>query len=210
MDFFEVVKSRRSIRKFKEDHVSDDDILKCIEAASLAPSASNSQPWKFLIVRDSAMRLGLSEAGYNQSCLTTAPVITVILGDKSRYKKRLRRAKELADIGAVDKKVLESAPYRSRVGDIKSNDQNSIVLNAVLAAEHYVLAAAALGLGTCWVMLFDFDKVVRAISSSDDCFPIALIPTGYPDEAPLARPRYPLCDIFSFDHFHTEDEKHDR
>lgn len=199
MDFFEVVRNRRSCRVFTGQSVAPKDIETCLEAARLAPSGTNSQPWRFLVVRDPAKRAQLTEAGYGQPCLKQAPVITVLLGDRGVFRKRLRRAKELADIGALSEETLGilEAKYMERPEHSKEANDASISFNCALAGEHYVLAAAALGLGCCWVRMFDsakLDEILRLDPKLN--FPVALLPTGHPaGELPERRPRYDLSKI---------------
>lgn len=199
MDFFEVIRSRRSIREFSDKRPSSKDIETCLEAARLAPSATNAQPWRFLVARAPEVRAAIAEAGFNQPCLVQAPVITVLLGDRGVYKKRLRRAKELADVGAVSKDTLSTIEkkYKEKPESSREANDYTIRANCMLAGEHYVLAAAALELGCCWVGLFDTEKLVQALKLDPKYnFPIALLPTGYPAaEPPLPRPRYSISDI---------------
>ena len=202
MDFFEVIRGRRSCREFSDKQVSAKDIETCLEAARLAPSGTNAQPWRFLVVRSPEKRAAIAEAGFNQPCLRQAPVVTVLLGDRGVFKKRLRRAKELADVGALSEETLATleARYRdkeqSEEGPRETNDK-SILANCMLAGEHYVLAAAALELGCCWVMLFDAEKLGEVLNLDPKYnFPIALLPTGHPaGAAPEPRPRYGLSKI---------------
>lgn len=198
MEFFDVINERRSIRSFEDKTVPRRLIESCLNAARQAPSGTNAQPWRFLVAHTAETRGALAEAGYGQRCLATAPIITVLLGDRGFYKKRLRRAKELGDIGALtpdDLTLLESV-YQKR-SDGKEQNDGKIVANCMLAGEHYVLAAAALGLGACWVMLFDAEKVAAALGLDEKLnFPVALIPTGYSASGPIEpRPRYALSKI---------------
>lgn len=199
MDFFEVIRSRRSIREFRDAPVSGKDIETCLEAARLAPSATNAQPWRFLVARDPALRAALAEAGHNQPLLRQAPVITVLLGDRGVYKKRLRRAQELADVGALSDETLAtlSRKYQEKPEGNREAGDLAIRVNCMIAGEHYALAAAALELGCCWVGLFDAEKVMEALRlDPKKNFPVALLPTGHPKgEIPPPRPRYSLPDI---------------
>lgn len=199
MDFFEALRNRRSIREFSDERISGKDIETCLEAARLAPSATNCQPWRFLVARDPEVRAALAEAGFNQPCLKQAPVITVLLGDRGVYKKRLRRAKELADVGALNKETLATleTKYQEKPERSREADDAFIRINCMIAGEHYVLAAAALELGCCWIGMFDAEKVGEILKlDSKYNFPIALFPTGKPkDGIPEPRPRYGLSDI---------------
>ena len=199
MDFFEVVRNRRSCRDFSDKPVSGKDIETCLEAARLAPSGTNAQPWRFFVASSPDIKAALAEAGFNQPCLKQAPVITVLLGDRGVFKKRLRRAKELADVGAISDDTMSAleAKYKERPDGSKEVNDHNIRLNCMLAGEHYVLAAAALELGCCWVGLFDPQKVTEALKlDAKYNFPIALLPTGHPKgELPPPRPRYSISDI---------------
>ncbi len=199
MDFFETIRSRRSIREFTDERVDSKDIETCLEAARLAPSATNSQPWRFLVARSAEIRSAIAEAGYNQPCLRQAPVITVLLGDRGVYKKRLRRAKELADLGAVTEETLATVEKRYSEKPENARELNDIAIrmNCMLAGEHYVLAAAALELGCCWVQLFDAEKLSAVLKLDPKYnFPVALLPTGHAKgDTPERRPRYGISDI---------------
>lgn len=199
MDFFETVRGRRSCREFTDQPVSGKDIETCLEAARLAPSSTNSQPWRFLVVRDAGLRERLAEAGFNQPCLRQAPVITVLLGDRGVFKKRLRRAKELGDIGALSEETLAAVEerYAKRQSEDRAANDTIISLNCMLAGEHYALAATALDLGCCWVRMFDAAKISEVLKLEEKYnFPVALLPTGYPAGGqPPPRPRYSLPDI---------------
>lgn len=199
MDFFEVIRNRRSCRAFIDKPVSGKDIETCLEAARIAPSGTNAQPWRFLVAREPEVRAKLVEAGHNQPVLQQAPVITVLLGDRGIYKKRLRRAKELADVGALSVETLTSVEriYQGKADSNKEANDFTIRANCMLAGEHYALAATALELGCCWVGFFDPAKVEKALNLEHKYnFPIALLPTGYPaGEIPPPRPRYSIADI---------------
>lgn len=199
MDFFEVIRNRRSCREFSDKPVSGKDIETCLEAARLAPSGTNAQPWRFLVARTPEARTALAEAGFNQPCLLQAPVITVLMGDRGVFRKRLRRAKELADVGAINEDTMAAleAKYKDRKDEPREMYDVNIRANCMIAGEHYVLAAAALELGCCWVGLFDVEKVNAALNlDAKYNFPIALLPTGYPARAlPPPRPRYSIADV---------------
>lgn len=196
MEFFDVVAERRSIRSFNGNQVPGELLEKCLNAARMAPSGSNAQPWRFLMIRSPERLAALAEAGFGQPCLGTAPVVAVLLGDRGVYKKRLRRAKELADMGAVNSETVEIIEKRYKAAkESRDVHDKAIALNCMLAGEHYVMAAAAQGLGCCWVMLFDADKVSAALGLEKDNFPVALLPTGYYDALPLPRPRYGLQEM---------------
>lgn len=196
MDFFDVVAARRSIRKFVSDPVSDEQLTQILEAGRLAPSGTNAQPWAFLVVQDEAARAKLMAAAKDQPFVGQAPAVIIVCGDTKRFKKRLRRGRELAETGAIDSETIAKvqAAYKERARDAAS-ELRSIVANCCIAAEHMVLAATALGLGSCWVMLMDAEEVAATLDLPDHLFPVALLPVGVPDQDPPQRQRYPLDEI---------------
>jgi nitroreductase len=84
MEFSKVIEARRSIRKYKKEMPSDDLIKQCIEAACYAPSAQNSQPWKFVIVKDREKILALSKTQPYSAFLVNAPVVIVALAEEEK------------------------------------------------------------------------------------------------------------------------------
>lgn len=81
MDLFEALRTRRSIRKYTEEPVSDDDLHHILDAAMHAPSAVNEQPWHFVIVRDEAGRTALAKTSPYTHMAAKAPVVIVVCGD---------------------------------------------------------------------------------------------------------------------------------
>lgn len=81
MDVFEAIKIRRSIRKYSPEPIPEEKLQTIFDAARLAPSAANRQPWRFVVVQDSNRKKSLSEAANDQTFLKDAPVIVVAIGD---------------------------------------------------------------------------------------------------------------------------------
>ena len=196
MDTLETIRQRRSIRNFKPDPVAEELITEVLDAARRAPSGSNAQPWKFVVVRSQTCRAALCEAAYGQPMFRQAPVVIVALGDRKTFKKWIRRGMELVEIGAVDAGVMQTVGevYRSRA-EQPGGPERAILLNCMIAIDHLTLAATSLGLGACWVMLMKPDEVAATLKLPDSIFPVAMIPLGYADEDPSPRPRYALDEI---------------
>jgi nitroreductase len=195
MDTFDAISNRRSIRKFKPDPVPPELITRCLEAARLAPSGTNCQPWKFLVVRDAVKRGQIMDAAYGQPMFGQAPVVVVLLGDTKAYRKRFRTGQELIDVGALEREDAERALAAYKEMKQAEDDAGAIMMNGMIAGEHLVLEAASQGLGSCWVMLFKREKISELFDLPKNLFPIALIPLGYPDQNPPSRPRYPLNEV---------------
>jgi nitroreductase len=81
MDVFDVIKARRSIRIYSSKSIPEQQLQTICEAARLAPSAANRQPWRFIIVQDSDRKRALAEAADNQTFLSDAAAIVVAIGD---------------------------------------------------------------------------------------------------------------------------------
>jgi len=202
---WEAIKIRRSIRKFAPDDVSDEMITQMLEAARLAPSASNRQPWRFLVVRDKEVRKELRRICLEQRFIEEAPVVIVCFGDLKRYSMEARkmRRQEFTDSG-----VLATLSGRFADPEFRAYQDSlpvppceelltPLIANTYIAIEHLVLMAAALGLGTCWVGGFtDASELNRLFGLADNLIPVAVVPVGYPaGEIPPQRPRLNLEEI---------------
>lgn len=84
MEVLEVVRKRRSIRRYRTEPVASEDLKKMLEAARLAPSAGNRQPWYFIVVRDAEIKRKLAEAAAHQMFIADADVIVVGVSDPRR------------------------------------------------------------------------------------------------------------------------------
>ena len=103
MDTFELISTRRSIRKFTDEPVSDDVINKIIEAGTLAPSGLNNQPWRFAVVRDNELKTQISElTHYSKIVLGADVLIAVFLDITASYD----RTKDCQAIGACIQNML--------------------------------------------------------------------------------------------------------
>jgi nitroreductase len=80
MNIHEAIKSRHSVRAYLPEPVSDERLMKVLEAARLAPSSSNRQEWRFIVVRDEVRRHRIAEAANHQTWIATAPVIVAAIG----------------------------------------------------------------------------------------------------------------------------------
>lgn len=202
---WEAIKMRRSIRKFASDDVPDEMIEQMLEAARLAPSASNRQPWRFLVVRDRELRKELRRICLNQQFIEEAPVVVVCFGDLERYspEARRKRRREFRDSGvtAVLSGRFADPEYLAYLDSLPALPREQlltpVIANTFIAIEHLVLMATALGLGTCWVGGFgDASECRRLFGLADNLVPVAVIPVGYPaGKVPPQRPRLDLEEI---------------
>jgi nitroreductase len=159
MDVFEAIRIRRSIRKYRPEPIPNEKLETILEAARLAPSAANRQPWRFVVVEDGERRKALARAANDQTFIGDGGVIVVAISDPER-----------------------SARWHEK--------------DTTIALEHVVLAATALGYGTCWIGAFDEDAVKSLLKIPAKMKVVALLPIGVPDEKPAPRPRRKLSEIF--------------
>ncbi len=167
MDFFEVIRKRRSVRAFTGDTVKPADLKAVLGAVSAAPSAGNLQAYEVVVVRDEASRRKLAKAALEQSFIAQAPVCIVFLASPRR----------------------SATEYGQRGVDLYC------IQDATIAACHAHLACTALGLASTWVGAFSDEGVRAAVSASRDLLPVCILPVGHPAEAPTPTPRRPLSDL---------------
>jgi len=196
MELTEVLQNRRSIRKFKPDPVPDSAVDELLEAARLAPSASNLQPWRFVVVKSDEMKEKLA-AVTPYKFAVRAPVVFVCGVDLSVTEQKNDRVRELLETGAftdVEMERPDPKKYQNSPGDMLSAG-GYLAINAGIAVEHIVLRAADLGLGTCWVGRFDTKRAREILELDESIQLVALLPVGYPAQSPAPRPRFKKSDI---------------
>ena len=174
MDFLDLVRKRRSIRKYKSDPVPDEKLTYVLEAARVAPSWGNRQCWKYIIVTDEDLRKkivmrreapdveeGTARPRRSREWIAQAPVIIVGCADPTKSGYKEEKSYYLLDMG--------------------------------ISMEHLILAAAEQGLGTCWIGGgFNESIVKEALGIPEDIRVVALTPLGYPDEVTDPRSRQTL------------------
>ncbi len=204
MDVSEAIRTRRSIRKFKPDPVSEEKIKLLLESARLAPSGTNTQPWRFIVVRDDDTKTKLQRAAHNQRHVKRAPVIIVCCADLQAFKEFPVRVDELIESGALPERTREVfIPYLKRGMSAVTKDALMVAAaaNVAIAVEHIVLQAVEIGLGTCWVRWYEDNQVKEILGIPDHIEVMALLPVGIPDEDPAPRPRLGLDTIVYSDKF---------
>ncbi len=198
MEVSEAIKKRRSIRRFKSAPVPDEKIELLLESARLAPSGTNTQPWRFIVVKDDETKKRLRKAAHNQRHIKNAPVIIVCCADLKAFKEFPERVDELIESGALPERTREVfIPYLKKGMSTVTRGEliTAAAANVAIAVEHIVLQAVEIGLGTCWVRWYEDDDVKEILDIPDHVEVMALLPIGIPDEDPSPRPRLKLDEI---------------
>ena len=156
----ELIHQRRSVRRYADRPVPKEDILKCIEAARLAPSACNSQPWHFIVIDEPALKNRVADkifSGiYNMNQFAkAAPVLVAVVSEK---------VKLLAAIG----------------GQVRNTRYELVDIG--IACEHFILQAQELGIGSCWIGWFDEKALKKEMDLPAHKKIDIVIALGYPAE----------------------------
>ncbi len=190
MELSDVIASRRSIRKFRQEDISADTVQLLLNAARLAPSGSNLQPSRFIVVQSQAAKEALGQCT-PYKFIVKASVIFVCCADLTAITTRDRRVGELQKEGAFEGVDMDMNDP-SAVSPIMDAEavRAYLSMNVAIAIEHIVLKAVDLGLGSCWLGRFDRDKVKKFLALDESIYPVVLLPVGHPDQSPKARPRF--------------------
>ncbi len=194
----EAIERRRSIRKYRPEPVKEEVLTELLEAARLAPSGCNAQPWRFKVVRDAETKRKLAQAAHDQSFIADAPVVLVCCADVRGYLEgTVSGIEDLGGTGAVEERIVGIILHKAAMMKNMPVDQIAprIACNVVIAVEHIVLRALDFGLGSCWIRLIDEQAVKDIFGWDEYIHVVALLPIGYPAEDPPPRKRLVLEEI---------------
>jgi len=167
MDAVEALTTRRSVRAFTQEQVSDEQIETLLRVAVAAPSAGNCQPWRIVVVQDPRTRVGLARAALNQMFVAEASVVFVVCT------------------------VPEESSWRyGRRGESLYCLQDTAALT-----ENLLVAAHAMGLGGGWIGAFDEAAAADVLKLPQGVRPVALVPMGYADELERKPSRRPISHV---------------
>ena len=191
---FNTIKNRRTVRKFKPNPVSEEHILKILEAAHYAPTAGNQQPWKFLVIRNRDKLDKLQE----QACLWYL----------ERYKQSQKPSPEELEkttqtLNDVLTDVLSAPVYVAVLVDSQSKYKNYALYDGILAAGHIMIAARSLGYGTGFFTTFFPEEQMKKFFDIPDRYKlVCFTPIGIPLEWPEPPEKKNLEDLVVFESFH--------
>lgn len=167
MEFSELIEKRYSVRAYKPDPVEDDKLQQVLQAARLAPTASNRQPFQLIVIHTAGREAELKRI-YNRDWFVQPPLVICACGIPAQ-------------------------------GWVRGNGKNYNDVDVAIAMDHLILAAANLGLGTCWVGAFDARAAREVLHLPDDVEPIAFTPLGYPADQPGPKKRKALSELVRYE-----------
>ena len=171
-DIIEIIKTRRCVREFKEDAISDEDIKFLIDCARYAPSGFNMQPWSFLVIKNRDLLQKLSESGKKAMIPILEPMKNT--------------SKKASDFLGFLKTKGTSLFYDAPVLIIILGNKNAPTsdFDCAMAAQNMMLAAHSMGIGSCWIggllpALMD-EKILKEIGAPQGYKAVAPLIFGYP------------------------------
>ena len=180
MSFFDLVNRRQSVRQYADKPVEREKIEMCLEAARLAPSTSNSQPWKLIVVDDPDLRSIVAKESVApfrsfNTFTDQVPVLVAVMADKISVKAKTGQFLRRFDFGLID------------IG---------------IATEHFCLQATEIGLGTCILGWFHEKAVKKLLDIPRNKRVYLMIALGYPrDEKVHGKRRKPLAEVRSYNRY---------
>ncbi len=167
MEFSELIKKRYSVRAYKPDPVEDEVLNQVLEAARLAPTAANRQPFQLVVIHTAGREAELKRI-YPRDWYTQAPLVICACGIPAQ-------------------------------GWVRRDGKNYTDVDVAIAMDHLILAAASLGLGTCWIAAFDPTAARQVLGLPDGVEPIIFTPLGYPADRPGPKKRKPLAELVRYE-----------
>jgi nitroreductase len=167
MEFSELIRKRYSVRAYKPDAVEDEKLNQVLEAARLAPTAANRQPFQIIVVHTEGRREELGRI-YQREWFTQAPLIMCACGV-------------------------------SRLGWVREDMRRYLDVDVAIVMDHLILAAADLGLGTCWIAAFNAEAAREVLQIPDEIEPLIFTPLGYPADEPGPKERKALEELVRYE-----------
>ena len=167
MEFAELIKKRYSVRAYKPDPVEEEKLRQVLEAARLAPTATNRQPFQIIVIRTAGREADLRRV-YGRDWFVQAPLVICACG----------------------------IPAQNWV---RSDGKNYNDVDVTIAMDHLILAAANLGLGTCWIGAFDPAAAREVLGLPEGVEPVAFTPLGYPADRPRSKKRKALSELVRYE-----------
>ncbi len=166
MEFFDLIGNRYSVRSYRPTPVEKDTLDRILEAAVIAPTAANRQPFRLIVIPTRGREAALGRV-YPRDWFVQAPLVICACG-------------------------VEAEAWTRRDG------KSYVDVDVTIAMDHLILAAHALGLGTCWIGAFDAAAAREVLGLEPGLEPLAFTPLGYPADAPRPKKRRPVSELVRF------------
>ena len=170
MEYAELIAARYSVRAYCPDPVEEGKLGAILEAARLAPTAANRQPFQLIVMHTAGREEEIGKI-YRKPWFVQAPLVIAVCAISSQAW------------------VRDSDRFNARL------------IDAAIVADHLILAAANLGLGTCWVAAFNVEAARSVLQLPEEVEPVILTPLGYPADRPGPKIRKPLSDLVRYEHW---------
>ena len=170
MEYLELIAARYSVRAYRPDPVEDEKLQTVLEAARLAPTAANRQPFQLVVMHTTGREEEIGKI-YGKPWFVQAPLV----------------------IGVC---AISSLAW------VRESDRfNARLIDAAIVADHLILAATNLGLGTCWIAAFNVEAARSVMDLPSEAEPVIFTPLGYPADQPGPKTRKPLSDLVLYEHW---------
>ena len=169
MEFSELIQKRYSVRAYRPIPVEEEKLKAVLEAARLAPTASNRQPFKIVVIHTAGREAELRRI-YDKNWFVQAPLLIAACGTPAH-------------------------------NWVRRDGKNYNDVDVAIAMDHLILAAASLGLGTCWIAAFDPPAAREVLHLPEGVEPIAFTPLGYAADTPRQKERKALSELVRYEHW---------
>jgi nitroreductase len=170
MEYFDLITQRYSVRAYQPKPVEDWKLQKVLEAARMAPTAANRQPFQLIVIHTTGRQAELGQI-YHKDWFTQAPLIICACGVPAQRWVRSEDKRRYLDV------------------------------DVAIVMDHLILAAADLGLGTCWIAAFNARAARQVLRLPDEIEPLVFTPLGYPADSLGPKERKPLDQLVRYEHW---------
>jgi nitroreductase len=170
MDFQKLIRARYSCRAYRSDPVAEDQLAQVLEAARLAPTADNRQPFRLVVIRTAGREQELQRV-YGKDWFVQAPLVIAACGVPAENWVRKQDGKNYNDV------------------------------DVAIVMDHLILAAADLGLGTCWIAAFDPAAAQELLELPEGVETVAFTPLGHPADAPRQKTRKKSDELVKYERY---------
>jgi nitroreductase len=191
LSVIEAAEARRSVRRYTPEPVPEEDLREILRVTSLAPSAFNVQPWRFVVVREPELRDQLAAAAFNQQQVRSAPAVIVLYSD---MRDAIDNVEEVVHPGVVEPRRSETAATLRATWNAKTDAERETwgAGQSYIALGYLLLAATSLGYATSPMLGFDAARVKALLGLPEHATIPALVAVGRGAEEGFPHHRHPI------------------